>query len=273
MYEAYWQLQRSPFDAALDTSLYYPSEAHQGALLKLRYVVEGGRGGAVLAGGSGTGKTLLVRLLTERLPVAVGPVAHLVFPQLEADELLAWLALELEGHEQGHRPRSADESLRRIERRLRENADAGQHALVVIDEAHVLDDRRTCEALRMLANFERDGRALASLILVGQPGVLALLERMPGFEERLGVKCLLRPLTAEETMAYVEHRLAAVGAERPIFTSEALEALHRRSHGVPRRIHRLADLSLLVGFAEEADEVGPGHVEAVAEELVSVAAD
>ncbi len=88
-------------------------------------------------------------------------------------------------------------------------------------------------------------------MLVGQTALLPVLDRMPALEERLGVKCLLRPLNTDETASYVSHRLSAAGASREIFTPDALTRLHQLARGNPRRINRLCDLALLVGFAEE----------------------
>ena len=110
-----------------------------------------------------------------------------------------------------------------------------------------------------------------TLLLAGQPVLLAQLDRMPSFEERLGVKCLLRPFTVDETSAYVQFRLQAAGAKKTIFQPEAMNTLHELTHGLPRQINRLCDLALLVGYAEERLMIGADQLEAVAEELVTVA--
>ena len=89
-------------------------------------------------------------------------------------------------------------------------------------------------------------------------------------EERLGVKCLLRPFNEEETAAYVSHRLRVAGAREPIFEADAFPALHALTHGIARRINRLCDLSLLIGFAEERRTLNAEHVESVCQELVTV---
>ncbi|MBL8828572.1 MAG: AAA family ATPase [Planctomycetaceae bacterium] len=270
MYLNHWQLSRRPFESGIDSAAYYPSEPHQSALLKLRYVVEQGTGVAVLGGISGVGKSLLVQLLQPRLGESFQPWAHLVYPQLDTPELLGYIAAELECD--AAQTTSLDRTVRAIGRRLVEWNSQGRRPVLAIDEAHLLTSRDTFESLRLLLNFEHAGRPALSLVLIGQPGLFAQLERLPQLDERIAVKCLLRPLTVEETMSYVQHRLAWAGARRTIFTTTALEALHRLSQGVPRRIHRLCDLALLVGFAEEQRQVTDRHLEAVAHELVEIAA-
>ena len=81
---------------------------------------------------------------------------------------------------------------------------------------------------------------------------------------------LLKPLEEQETADYVIHRLHAAGATRAIFTDDALQAVHRLSQGIPRRINRLCDLAMVVGFAERKPTIDASHLEAVDRELVSL---
>jgi general secretion pathway protein A len=164
-----------------------------------------------------------------------------------------------------------DESVRHLQAFLAENTQRGCHAVIAVDEAQFLIDSGALETLRLLTNFEVDGRSTLTLLLVGQPQLLPAIERLSGLEARLGVKCLLRPLTLEETASYVSHRLTAAGATHEIFTAEALTTLHQLTAGNPRRINRLCDLALLVGFAEEQVRINAPQVEAVCNELVAVA--
>jgi general secretion pathway protein A len=271
MYKAYWQLQCRPFENYADAKFYYPSEVHQGALLKLRYAVENERGAALLTGAAGSGKTLLVQSLKRQLDPRFTPFVHLVFPQMSVSELLAYLAAEMGalGGAKGVVP--VDESIRGLQRFLNENARRGSHAVIAIDEAQLLIDSDALETLRLLMNLEAEAKPALTLLLVGQPQLLPALERMPGLEARLGVKCLLRPLNLEETISYVTHRLTAAGTSQEIFTSGALAALHQLTGGNPRRINRLCDLALLIGYAEEQVRINAPHIEAVCSELVTIA--
>ncbi|MEX2121366.1 MAG: AAA family ATPase [Pirellulales bacterium] len=272
MYESYWRLNSKPFESGGDTRLYYPAESHQAALLKLRYAIESQRHAALLAGEPGTGKSLLVRMLAQQLPERYRPVVHFDFPQLPAAELVTALAARLDPA-QVPAASSLAEAVERIQRTLADNAAQGRHAVVAIDDAHLLDDGRAFDALRLLMNFEAAARPVLTILFVGQPCLATTIERKTSLDERIASKCLLRPLSLDETAAYVEHRLRAAGATRLIFEADALEALFYLTQGVPRRIHRLADLALLIGFAEERPTVAAAQVEAVAQELlVTVAA-
>jgi general secretion pathway protein A len=269
MYESYWQLRQKPFDATVDPRFYFPGESQQAALLKLRYAVENGRGGALLAGAAGTGKTLLATMLRTMLGETFSPFVRLVFPQMSTAELMAYLADELDGSPQATCG-GLNESVRRIEHALADNARQGRHAVVLVEEAHLIESCHTFETLRLLLNFGPSDAAALTLLLAGQPGILPILQRMPQLEERLGVKCLLRPFTVQETAEYVAHRLRAAGATRTIVEPEAIPILHELTRGVARQINRLCDLALLIGFAEERQTLGPEHFQAVCRELVAV---
>jgi len=274
MYEAYWQLEKKPFESGVDQQFYYPGEAHQGALLKLRYAVENYRGAAVLAGPTGSGKTTVVEALWQQLPEEFTPLVHLVFPDFDSRELLTYLADELGAPAPPNAPRyTADESVRRIERFLRSNAQQGYHAVVAIDEAHLLEQNGTLQTVRLLLNFTLDARPGLTLLLIGQSALLPQLSRTPDLDERIGAKALLRPLGLEESISYVNHRLSAAGAKRTIFEPAAIEALHELTSGIPRRINRLADLALVVGYADQLESIDADRIRSVCDELVAVGQD
>lgn len=269
MYESHWNFQQKPFENAIDPKFYFADESRQAALLKLRYAVENRSSAAALVGPAGSGKTLLVAMLQRQLDARFQPFVHLVFPQMPAAELLGYFADSLGGTTVP--ADSIHENVRRIERFLATNAAEGRHAVIVIDEAHLLDEFGALESLRLLSNFEHEGRPAMTLILSGQPSLLSMLDRSPQFEERMAVKCLLAPFTAEQTADYVDHRLRAAGTASACFDSEAMAKLHSLAHGLPRRVNRLADLSLLIAYAENQPLVTAPLVDAIAAELLAPA--
>jgi general secretion pathway protein A len=271
MYQAYWQLDGRPFEHSSDERYYYAAESQRGAILKLRYVLENRRGAAVLAGESGLGKSLLVQKLLSELDESFAPRVHLVYPQMPADQLLTYLADQLTG-QTAPLTATIEQSVRQIERLLSSNAAAGKHAIIAIDEAHLLHNTQTLEAIRLLMNFQHDGQSVATFLLAGQTGLVLAVRRLPALEERIAVTCLLSRLPASEIPRYIEHRLTAAGAKRAIFESSAIEAVGQLSHGIPRRINRLCDLALLVGYGEELRTITGQHIESIHQELVGSAA-
>jgi type II secretory pathway predicted ATPase ExeA len=267
MYESYWQLNSRPFEHTRDERFDFAAQSQRGAVLKLRYVVENRRGAALLAGESGLGKTFLVQKLLAELDETISPRVHVVFPQMPPEQLLTYLADQLTG-QYSALTATIDQNVRRIENFLLTNAEAGKHALIAIDEAHLLAASHSLEAVRLLMNFERNGQPLATFLFSGQTGLVLAVRRLPPLDERMAVTCILNRLSTAETKAYIEHRLTAAGAQRTIFDPSAVTAIYQLASGVPRRINRLCDLALLVGYGEELRTITGDHIESIHAELI-----
>jgi type II secretory pathway predicted ATPase ExeA len=260
LYEAHFGLSDRPFGETVSPSAYVALPSRDMVLRRVRYGLEHGQGPALVFGPPGTGKTLLARTLARAIG---GPSAHVTFPAMPAGELVAYLADEL-----GFGPASGlslAEAMRRLGRGLASAAERGERPLLVVDEAHLIDDPMTFESLKLLLNFSTSGPSDLSLLLVGEPEVLL---RLPaGLADRLTARCLLGPLTESESASYLLGRLAASGAAHPLFAPESLAALHRAAEGLPRRLNRLADLALLIAYAEGHSQPDPRAVSIAAREL------
>jgi type II secretory pathway predicted ATPase ExeA len=260
VYEAHFALTDRPFAETVSPSAYVALPSRDAVLRRLRYALEHGDGPAVLFGPAGSGKSLLARRLVSAIP---GKALNVGFPALPAAELVAYLALEF-----GHPPLPPP-PLHAALRYLRDQWSAlvarQERPVLILDEAHLIKDPATFEALRLLLNFCSAGPPDLGLLLIGTAEVL--LELPAGLAERLAARCLLGPLGEAETPAYVLGRLAAVGRSTPLFTPEALSALHRTALGLPRRLNRLADLALLIAYAQDHTLVDELTVSLAAREL------
>ncbi|MGE3316453.1 MAG: ExeA family protein [Planctomycetaceae bacterium] len=273
MYEQYWNLDRRPFDNTLHPEFFYAGETHQSARLKVRYAIENRLGAGLLVGGTGSGKSFLAGALAHELADNYRPIVHLVFPQLSPAELLAYIAVELGAED----PLSAgdsgmDRALRSFEHQLRRHSEQGRRPTIFIDDAHLIEDLRVFQTLQLLLNFQQQSRYDFSLILIGERTLAGKLARMAQLDERIGVRAVLEPLSHAETADYVRHRLDVAGAARAIFDETALRAVSELSSGMPRRVNRLCDLALVVGYAENLKVITAAEIIGVAEELPATAA-
>jgi len=275
MYEAHWNISDRPFENWGDGRYFFASDVHQSALLQLRYAIESRRAAVTLCGDSGMGKTLLMDTLIEQLDENNSPVAKIVFPHLSGEQLLGFIADELTG-ESGPYDEPSRITVRRLTSFLKKNIEAGKHAVVIVDEAQVLTNNDQLETLRLLLNLQRDhnrAESALTLVLAGHTTLLTQVERYRALDDRLSAKCILNRFTSEQTAQYVAHRLAVVGGKASdIFSSEALELLHLRAAGIPRRINRLADLALMVGYADDVRRINVQHIDNVHQELIASAA-
>jgi len=271
MYTSYWNLNSRPFENHLDSQFFYSSPAHQATLLKMQYVVEN-QGAGLLVGASGHGKsTVMHQLITEYAEQKI-KLVHIQFPQFSTAELLGYLAVEL-GADVPAATAGLDVIIRQIEQRINQLTNTGFHTIVVIDDAHLIEDQRVLQSLLFLLNYQQQPKRDCSLFLLGEPLLLAHVERIKALEDRITMKALLGPLEEEEIGLYVTHRLKAAGAQEMIFDRSAIETLFEFSVGVPRKINQLCDLALLVGYADRLKVLSGNEIRAVADELAYALTD
>lgn len=267
MYERYWNLEQAPFDHDQRSESFYAGRLHKEAIVKLNYLTEHGKGAAALVGASGTGKTHVLELVRRQVPQGV-PVVQVVYPQLSPHELVAMITHELGAElETTLSVPGLDLLLRSFGRRLQELTEAGRSPVIMIDDAHLIEDRRVFQTLHQLMNFQQPGRSNFSLILAGQPELVGTLQISNQISERIAFHCLLQSLSEEETSEYISRRLQAVGREEPIFDEGALKAIFELTAGIPRRINRLCDFALLVGYANQMQQITADQIEGVHSEI------
>jgi putative secretion ATPase (PEP-CTERM system associated) len=250
MYERFYNLRERPFSLTPDPDYLYPSRAHSEALAHLRCGIEGQAGFVVITGEIGSGKTTLLQTVLRGLDRQTS-VARLVNTMLNARELIEAIMLDF-GIDPGD-GRSKPLLLRDLARFLVDQRMSGRLALLVIDEAQNLS-MSALEEIRMLSNLETEKSKLLQIVLVGQPNLRDLLARpeLEQLRQRVTVSYHLLPLGADETAAYVNHRLKRASIGTPLQFSDDVSAIvHEHSQGVPRTINVIADAILLFGYGED----------------------
>ena len=151
---------------------------------------------------------------------------------------------------------SADYLLEVLGHILENNLRDGKETTIVIDEAHIIQDERIFEELRLLLNFQLRERFLLTLLMLGQPELKQKIEDNKQLEQRIAIKCYLGAFDLEDTKRYIQHRLEVAGQTKEIFTEEAIKLIYEYSAGIPRRINHLCNICLLSGFAKEVNVIG-----------------
>lgn len=265
MYEQYWKMQRPAFRALQPGDGFFPAHSHQSALLKFRFLIEHEQPAAALIGEPGVGKSFVLDRFLHDIAPTNSPVIRLLFPLLSPAALVGYLARHLGGREA--LPASPELWLDHWETQLAELQQAGRRPIVIIDDAQAIEDPQVWQTLHLLLNYRHGDRPALTLILCGQPELAGRLEHWPALCERFAFLCGLTPFTEEETAGYVRQRLERSGAATDLFDEPALARIHELSGGLPRRINRLCDFALLVGYADQLQCIALAQVDAVAEEL------
>lgn len=268
MYEAFYGLSSKPFQLNPDPNFYFGSKQHSRAKAYLEYGISRHEGFIVITGEIGAGKTMTLRALIDGLHGSDVIIGNLVTTQLDAEDTLRMVGSAF-GFKVKDVPKS--ELLVTLEAFLLSQTSQGKRCLLIVDEAQNLT-MRAVEELRMLSNFQYGNQALLQTFLVGQPEFREILQRpeMEQFRQRVAATCHIGPLDAEETIAYIEHRLKCAGSTgKPSFEPEALQAIHKASHGIPRRINAICDRLLLLGFLCERSELTVADVDEVVREFAN----
>lgn len=259
-YLDYWDLDKDPFYLAPDDEMMYLGGQYYECFERLLYAVNTNKGGALIVSEeAGLGKTTILLRLMSEMREDYGEQFRYAFidhPTLTTAQLVADISKGLTGTKPGddkyRNLTTMKESLISLKRQ-------GGRALVVVDEAQMLCDRKdVLQELRILMNLTYEKEHLFTVILSGQRPLWDAVKSIPELWQRLPVKYYLMPLKLEDTKNLLTCRLEKAGLEdgNEVFTQEAIEIVHRYSKGTPRTIVALADLSLLIGFTYQASKIG-----------------
>jgi general secretion pathway protein A len=271
MHEEYYGFVEKPFSLTPDPKYLYKSESHANAFDLLQYAIRRREGFVVVTGDIGTGKTTLCRAILEQLDRKTF-TALVLNPFLSEEDLLRIILQDfgVVSREEIKRGRLAGVSKQELIDTLNEfllsllPLRAG--ALLIIDEAQNLP-RQVLEQIRILSNLETDKEKLLQIVLVGQLNLKDLLRspELRQLDQRVSIRYELKPLTREETSAYIAHRLTIAGGGAVVsFAPRALDLVHKYSSGIPRLINLLCDRALLGGYSARTNRIMPEMVTAAA---------
>lgn len=265
-YLEYYRLREHPFSNVVDNRFYFDSTQHRDALLKLKYAIDTKKGLAVVIGDIGAGKTTLARRLLDDLNEDIYEAALLVVihSSVSSEWLLRKFAIQL-----GVKDIEEDKvkMLGQIYRRLLEINESGRTAVLLIDEVQMLKSREIMEEFRGLLNMEMPAGKMINLILFGLPDLEEVLSLDEPLKQRVAMRVVLRPLSEDNAIDYVRHRLHVAGGEQTLFLDDALREIYRYSKGIPRLINTICDNALLEGYLFRAKNIDTSIIKTVAIDL------
>ncbi len=260
MYLEHYGLNEPPFRITPHTDFFFDGADRGATLEALIYAILNDEGIVKVSGEVGSGKTMLCRVLMERLPAHVDTI-YLSTPSLGRDEILFAIADELKLQFTQTRVSVA---LRELQEHLIGLYAAGRRVVILIDEAHAMPEE-TLEQVRLLSNLESSRHKLLQIVLFGQPELDEALAKpsLRQLKDRITHSFRMRPLSESEVGMYLAFRMRAAGYRGPdVFTPQAVALIARAAGGLTRRINILADKSLLSTFTVDTHAVTAQHARA-----------
>ena len=265
MYLAHFKLREKPFQLNTDPRFLWLGRQHQEALATLQYGIHENKGLLLLTGDIGTGKTMLISALADRLVDDNVVVAKLPDPGFDRNDFFFLVSHSFGIH---HRVQDKETFTEAFDHFLERTCVRGQKALLIVDEAQIMSTE-ILEEVRLLSNTECRSTKLLNIILVGQIGFNQLLYKPENraIRERITISYNLQPLTEAETEAYIAHRLKIAGAKTKFFTDGAVREIHAFSSGSPRQINIICDLAMLFGFGKNTTKIDSRTITACKERM------
>jgi general secretion pathway protein A len=265
MFSQYFGLKEDPFKLAVDSAYLFMGRHHEEAMAHLRYAVAEGEGFTVITGERGVGKSTLCRAFVDG-KAAEASTAYLSSPLPTSKDLLRRMNLQLGIPAEGETPKDLIDALNAylIQQRL-----AGRNVAVFIDDAQTLAPE-VLEQVRLISNLETTREKLIQIVLIGEPELMKMLDsrELRQMGQRVSVCYDVGPLAAEETAAYIQHRLSLASTGPPArFDPDAVRLIFRYSRGNPRRVNIACSAALAAAFKARQKGVGAAIAQAAIQGL------
>ncbi len=265
MYNNFFGFREGPFQLVPNPAYLFLSKSHEETMANLNYAIYQGEGFVEITGEVGTGKTTLCRAFLEKIENET-EAAYIFNPKLDSMQLLKTINDEFGISSNKSTIKDLIDTLNIF---LMKKKASGKNVVLIVDEAQNLSNE-VLEQLRLLSNLETNQSKLLQIIMVGQPELKDMLDshELRQLGQRINVSSHLLPLTAKETIEYIQHRIH-IASRKPgaKFTRFAFYFIYKFSRGIPRLINIVCDRSLLTAYSLDQHKITAGIVRSSIREL------
>lgn len=255
MYCTFFGFRFPPFRITPYADIFFEG-ARRGAIVEaLLYGVAQADGILKVTGETGTGKTMLCRVLQARLPAGMQSV-YLANPDMSPRQAMHAIVQAL-----GLTADPTQDPTAVLHAHLRRCLAQETQVVILVEEAQRMPVR-TLDAIRLLANLEAGPRKVLQIVLIGQPELDDLLRQheIRQLRDRIVHSIVLEPLSPDEVSEYIAFRVRSAGhPAAQLFSTPAARHIARASGGLARRVNVLADKTLLAAFAENTHDIALRH--------------
>jgi general secretion pathway protein A len=270
MYESFFGLNEKPFNLTPDPRYFYLSEGHREALAALIYGVRERAGLITLSGPVGVGKTMILASFLDQIREHAETASFSGALSGNRLEFLKDLCSVL-----GITPEQ--DSLFGVSQAVKDfairKAGEGRSVVVLVDEAQDLGPEEL-EHFHHLSNLETPEAKLVQIVLAGTEKLDERLreESLEALWQRVAIRCAIKPIEPEETVAYIFHRMRVAGSSSSeLFSDDALWRIVNFARGVPRLINLVCNQAMISAYSsgrvpvdedavlEALKELGGGH--------------
>lgn len=261
MYYTHFGLYQPPYKITPDTGAFFRGADRGDILNALVFAIKNGEAITKVVGEVGSGKTMLCRMLQEKLSNDI-EIAFLSNPNIEPEDILPAIAMELglRIHEDGITNRL--HVLKTLEQYLLDKHANKKQVVVLVEEAQGMP-LASLEEIRLLSNLETNQHKLLQIVLFGQPELDQNLSasHVRQIKDRITHSLYLPPIKLDDIREYLLFRLKHAGYSGPnLFSKSAVWLIAHFSKGLMRRINILADKALLAAYAQNATIISWNHV-------------
>ncbi len=253
MFLPYFNFKENPFKLTIDLAYLYLGSHHEEARAHLTYAVSEGEGFIVITGERGVGKTTVCRSFLQGLNKNV-ETAYIDRSTSNPRKLLIYINAEFKIRSKTASIKDLADALNEF---LMQKRVEGKKVAVFIDDAHRLNSD-VLEQVRLISNLETTKDKLLQLVLIGQPKLSEMRNsnELRQIGQRVSVGYGIDPLTYDETLGYIQHRLTIASKGPPIrFDPKAVRRIFKYSRGIPRSINIVCHRALEIAYQRKLNYI------------------